>query len=68
LQFNPGKRITAEESLQHLYVNEYHKPEDEPNATPIPNGLFTFEMENNSEELKKLLYKEICDDDFERGI
>ena len=29
LQFNPDKRLTAEEALRHPYVAKFHKPEDE---------------------------------------
>lgn len=30
LTFNPKKRITAEEALNHPYVKEFHYPVDEP--------------------------------------
>jgi serine/threonine protein kinase len=30
LQFNPSKRITAEEALRHPYVAQFHNPGDEP--------------------------------------
>jgi len=30
LQFNPNKRITAEKSLEHPYVGQFHNPADEP--------------------------------------
>ena len=30
LQFNPAKRITAEEALRHPYVAQFHNPADEP--------------------------------------
>ena len=30
LQFNPDKRITAEESLEHPYVSQFHNKDDEP--------------------------------------
>jgi len=29
LQFNPNKRITADESLEHPYVAQFHNPEEE---------------------------------------
>ena len=32
LQFNPNKRITAEEALRHPYVVRFHNPADEPAA------------------------------------
>lgn len=30
MQFNPDKRITAEEALQHPYVEQFHDPAQEP--------------------------------------
>jgi mitogen-activated protein kinase 15 len=30
LQFNPNKRLTAEQSLQHPYVAQFHNPDEEP--------------------------------------
>ena len=30
LQFNPDKRLTAEEALKHPYVARFHNPDDEP--------------------------------------
>jgi mitogen-activated protein kinase 15 len=32
LQFNPNKRLTAEQALRHPYVAQFHNPEDEPNC------------------------------------
>jgi len=33
LQFNPGKRLTAEQALRHPYVAQFHNPDDEPICT-----------------------------------
>lgn len=33
LQFNPHKRISAEEALRHPYVSQFHNADDEPAAT-----------------------------------
>lgn len=33
LQFNPEKRLTAEEALDHPYVSKFHKPADEVSLT-----------------------------------
>lgn len=30
LQFNPEKRLTAEEALEHPYVAQFHNEDDEP--------------------------------------
>jgi len=35
LQFNPNKRMTAEEALNHEFVSKFHDPENEPSA-PSP--------------------------------
>ena len=32
-KFNPTKRLTADEALQHPYVAQFHNPEDEPVCT-----------------------------------
>ena len=37
LQFNPHKRITVQQALQHPYLEKLHNPEDEPCA---PRKLF----------------------------
>ena len=33
LQFNPGKRLTAEQALKHPYVTQFHNPDEEVNCT-----------------------------------
>ena len=33
MQFNPSKRLTAEQSLKHPYVAQFHNPDDEPICT-----------------------------------
>jgi mitogen-activated protein kinase 15 len=33
LQFNPSKRLTAEQALRHKYVAQFHNTDDEPNCT-----------------------------------
>jgi len=33
LQFNPNKRLTADQALQHPYVQQFHNPEEEPVCT-----------------------------------
>ena len=34
-QFDPNKRITAEEALRHPYVAQFHNPAEEPSAPSI---------------------------------
>ena len=33
LQFNPNRRLTADQALRHPYVSQFHNPEDEPVCT-----------------------------------
>uniref|UniRef100_A0A7S0ZBN3 Mitogen-activated protein kinase n=1 Tax=Timspurckia oligopyrenoides TaxID=708627 RepID=A0A7S0ZBN3_9RHOD len=62
LCFDPAKRISAEDALKHRYLQDYHDPEDEPDA---PKDLLdnTIEPEShkklNKEELKRMLWNEI---------
>ena len=35
LMFNPNKRISAAEALQHPYLSTYHDPQDEPEYPPL---------------------------------
>ena len=35
LQFNPAKRISAEEALAHPYVASFHNIEDEPSHADV---------------------------------
>jgi len=35
LHFNPEKRITAEEALEHPYIEQFHNPDDEPACSRI---------------------------------
>ena len=59
LNFNPTKRITAETSLQHPYLEVHHNSNDEPTAIPILENSFNFETIEDMEKLKKVLYEEI---------
>ncbi|KAJ6251447.1 mitogen-activated protein kinase [Anaeramoeba flamelloides] len=60
LQFNPSKRITVEESLEHPFFNTIHDPESE----PICHETFDFSFEKDKltkNKLRKLIYTEILD-------
>ncbi|KAG7820208.1 hypothetical protein KL919_001605 [Ogataea angusta] len=64
LTFNPKKRITVEEALNHPYVSFYHEPNDEPVAEKIPDDFFDFDKRKDELslfELKKMLYDEIME-------
>ena len=43
LKFDPDKRITVEQALEHPYINELHDPSDEPVAKRV--DVFDFEFE-----------------------
>ena len=58
--FDPTKRFTAEQALEHEYFEGLHFPEDEPDATPVT--MFDFEFEKKlmtATDLKDSLYEEI---------
>jgi len=60
LKFNPKKRLTVEEALEHPYLAALHLPEDEPTRDPITELEFEFEKHTLSlEQLKDLIYEEI---------
>ncbi|KAJ3759601.1 putative MAP kinase [Lentinula raphanica] len=62
LTFDPEKRMTVEQALDHPYVAPYHFPEDEPCGSPIAAENFDFDLKKeklSKEELRKLLYEEI---------
>lgn len=59
LEFDPTKRITAEEALKHPYLAHYHHEEDEPSYSKTFD--FGFELTDNVEELKKLIAVEVQD-------
>jgi mitogen-activated protein kinase 1/3 len=43
LTFDPLKRISAQETLEHPYLASYHNPGDEPIAASIPEKSFDFD-------------------------
>ncbi|KAL0084033.1 hypothetical protein F4703DRAFT_1737643 [Phycomyces blakesleeanus] len=59
LSFNPDRRITVEEALKHPYLEAYHDPDDEPNATPIHESFFDFDKYKDQltkEQLKRKFF------------
>uniref|UniRef100_A0A8C6KI62 Mitogen-activated protein kinase n=1 Tax=Nothobranchius furzeri TaxID=105023 RepID=A0A8C6KI62_NOTFU len=57
LTFNPNKRITVDEALAHLYLEQYYDPTDE----PVAEEPFTFSMELDDlpkEKLKEMIFEE----------
>eukprot|EP00499_Haloplacidia_sp_CaronLabIsolate_P007841 CAMPEP_0196778000 /NCGR_PEP_ID=MMETSP1104-20130614/5542_1 /TAXON_ID=33652 /ORGANISM="Cafeteria sp., Strain Caron Lab Isolate" /LENGTH=611 /DNA_ID=CAMNT_0042148167 /DNA_START=118 /DNA_END=1950 /DNA_ORIENTATION=- len=60
LHFNPDKRPTAEECLQHPYFRTLHQPDDEPECSPVDTSDFFFEVSEPSlRELKGLMFDEV---------
>ena len=59
LQFNPSKRLTAEQALRHPYVAQFHNPDDE----PICNRRINIPIDDNSKfsirEYRNKLYADI---------
>ncbi|KOH00829.1 mitogen-activated serine/threonine-protein kinase FUS3 [Saccharomyces eubayanus] len=62
LVFDPEKRITAKEALEHPYLQTYHDPGDEPEGECIPPSFFEFDNYKEAlttKDLKKLIWNEI---------
>ena len=62
LTFDPKKRMTVDEALEHPYLVAYHDPEDEPTVTPLDPDYFEFDDHKDDltkADLKELLYDEI---------
>ncbi|KAH3661839.1 hypothetical protein OGAPHI_006017 [Ogataea philodendri] len=62
LKFDPTKRLTVEEALEHPYFGSYRVPEEETNALPISKDFFFFDDCKEQLEmidLKRMLYAEI---------
>jgi len=62
LTFDPKKRLTVEQALEHPYLEAYHDESDEPVAPPLDPSFFDFDLQKDNisrEDLKKLLYDEI---------
>lgn len=62
LTFDPKKRLTVDEALEHPYLSAYHDPDDEPVVTPLSPSYFEFDLHKeklNKDQLKELLYEEV---------
>lgn len=60
LQFNPEKRLTAEEALRHPYVSQFHNPADEPACPKIIRIPVPDSTKHSAPEYRDRLYKEIA--------
>lgn len=60
LTFDPSKRITIDEALEHPYMSQLHFPDDEPTTDPVSAFDFDFEIYSlKKEDYKDLIYEEI---------
>merc|ERR1712166_23169 len=61
LAFDPAKRITAAEALEHPYFEKYHDAEDEPTCPSKFEFDFQFEKASSTEtDWRDLVWSEIC--------
>lgn len=60
LTFDPNKRITIDEALEHPYMSQLHFPDDEPTTEEVSAFDFDFEIYSlKKEDYKDLIYEEI---------
>lgn len=65
LTFNPDKRMTIQDCLEHPYVYEFRDPSTEVESEPVPSDFFFFdEFKDQLEliDLKRMLYAETVTD------
>jgi len=62
LTFDPKKRLTVDEALEHPYISCYHDPDDEPVVSSLDPDYFDFDDQKETldkAQLKELLYEEV---------
>jgi len=59
LQFNPEKRITAEEALEHPYVEQFHDAAQEPACEYIIQIAIQDDTKLTIQEYRSALYKDV---------
>ena len=59
LQFNPSKRLSAEEALKHPYVASFHQPEEEPVASRPIEIPMNDNIKYSIAEYREKLYHDI---------
>jgi len=59
LQFNPSKRIDADEALKHPFVSLFHNPQDEPTCNNPITLYFNDNKKYSINEYRERLYTEI---------
>ena len=61
LTFDPEKRITIDQALEHPYMARLHFADDEPIGEPVSEFDFDFELYSlKIGEYKELIYDEIA--------
>lgn len=64
LVFDPSRRITVAEALEHPYLSTYHDPLDEPVTLPVRLEDFDFDVEKKDldlDDLKRQIYNQIVE-------
>ena len=57
LAFDPSRRISVEEALEHRYLSIWHDASDEPSC---PSSFdFTFEVVEDVGEMRRMIYEEV---------
>jgi mitogen-activated protein kinase 15 len=59
LQFNPEKRITAEQALEHPYVEQFHDAASEPACEFIIQIAISDDQKLSIKEYRDALYKDV---------
>lgn len=60
MAFDPSKRITISQALEHPYLSSLHFEDDEPTTVPVSRFDFEFEKQLlTARELKDMVYEEI---------
>ena len=59
LEFDPNKRITVEEALEHPYFADLHEPSDEPEFGDKLDFEFEHDDKFSLKDLKKMILEEI---------
>lgn len=59
LQFNPGKRLTADQALKHPYVAQFHNPDEEPICTKKIHIPIDDNQKFSIKEYRNKLYSDI---------
>jgi len=60
LQFNPSKRITAEQALKHPYVSQFHHPQSEISATRAVSVSLNDNEKKSTAVYRDTLYAEVA--------